>query len=325
MEEYDLLLFNLFSVKKIVQMKETIKRLIAGFSIGGVVIVLLNHLFFWYGIFALLIILFFNFLGLREYFNAAKRNTTEKPISFLGHFFGLLIIFFYYFEFLYISREFHQFFPFFLDFLEKFNSFKNPIIPLIVLLIILSKTYSMMFRPLEGNIYNTMSTVTGVLYISLPFALVLPMLALEEGIFIFTYVALGTIMTDVGGYFGGRWFGKHNAGLKVSPKKTYEGYIAGIIYANIFNLAYLYIWISLHPELNLKVIPGYIESIVITLIISLISIFGDLVESAIKRDAKIKDSSNIIPGHGGVLDLVDAMLFTLPLGYFYFYIKIHFF
>jgi phosphatidate cytidylyltransferase len=172
-----------------------------------------------------------------------------------------------------------------------------------------------------------MSTVTGVLYVALPFATVLPMLVLKEGIFIFVYTALATIMTDVGAYFAGRWFGKHNAGLKVSPKKTWEGYIGGIIFANLFNLVFLYLWKYFHPDLSkdsLIILPSYLESIILTLFFSFVSIFGDLVESALKRDAKLKDSSSIIPGHGGVLDLVDAMLFTFPLGYFYFYIKIKF-
>ncbi|MCS7205036.1 MAG: phosphatidate cytidylyltransferase [Leptospiraceae bacterium] len=305
-------------------MSETLKRIIAGFSIGGIVILLLNFLYFLYAIPALLFIYLFAFLGLEEYYRLVDRGVSGRPIKFLGHFFGFLILISYYAQFLYESKEHLEFPPVFLDFLETYQNIKNPVIPILVIFVIVTKTYSMMFRPIEGNTYNVMSTITGVLYVFLPLSIVLPMLSLDEGIFIFVFVAFSTIMTDVGGYFGGRWFGKHNAGLKVSPRKTWEGYIAGVLFANLFNLGFLYVWIKVLSNLSSKsllILPSYWEASILTLVFSFATIFGDLVESAIKRDAKAKDSSTIIPGHGGVLDLVDAMLFTFPLGYFYFYIK----
>lgn len=308
-------------------MGETLKRLIAGFTIGGIVILLLNTLHFFYGIHAIFFILIFVLIGLEEYYRLTDKGIDGKPIRPLGYIFGILMVLSYYTEFLYESRNILSFNEHFLSFITTYQEIKNPVIPILVLFVIITKSYSMMFRPLDGNAYNVMSTVTGVLYVALPFATVLPMLVLKEGIFIFVYTALATIMTDVGAYFAGRWFGKHNAGLKVSPKKTWEGYIGGIIFANLFNLVFLYLWKYFHPDLSkdsLIILPSYLESIILTLFFSFVSIFGDLVESALKRDAKLKDSSSIIPGHGGVLDLVDAMLFTFPLGYFYFYIKIKF-
>jgi phosphatidate cytidylyltransferase len=308
-------------------MGETLKRLIAGFTIGGIVILLLNTLHFFYGIHAIFFILIFVLIGLEEYYRLTDKGIDGKPIRPLGYIFGILMVLSYYTEFLYESRNLLSFNEHFLSFITTYQEIKNPVIPILVLFVIITKSYSMMFRPLDGNAYNVMSTVTGVLYVALPFATVLPMLVLKEGIFIFVYTALATIMTDVGAYFAGRWFGKHNAGLKVSPKKTWEGYIGGIIFANLFNLVFLYLWKYFHPDLSkdsLIILPSYLESIILTLFFSFVSIFGDLVESALKRDAKLKDSSSIIPGHGGVLDLVDAMLFTFPLGYFYFYIKIKF-
>jgi len=308
-------------------MGETLKRLIAGFTIGGIVILLLNTLHFFYGIHAIFFILIFVLIGLEEYYRLTDKGIDGKPIRPLGYIFGILMVLSYYTEFLYESRDTLSFNEHFLSFITTYQEIKNPVIPILVLFVIITKSYSMMFRPLDGNAYNVMSTVTGVLYVALPFATVLPMLVLKEGIFIFVYTALATIMTDVGAYFAGRWFGKHNAGLKVSPKKTWEGYIGGIIFANLFNLVFLYLWKYFHPDLSkdsLIILPSYLESIILTLFFSFVSIFGDLVESALKRDAKLKDSSSIIPGHGGVLDLVDAMLFTFPLGYFYFYIKIKF-
>lgn len=308
-------------------MQETLKRIISGFSIGGLVILLLNHIHFFYGIPVFLVILLFSFLGLEEYYRLTDKGIEGKAIKPLGYFFAFLFILSYYFEYLYASKDFFSFSGNILVFLENYQKIKNPIIPILVLFTIFTKTYSMMFRPIEGNTYNSVVTIVGVLYTTLPLSIVMPMLVLPQGIFIFVFVALATIMTDVGAYFGGRWFGKHNAGLKVSPKKTWEGYIAGIVFSNLFNIVFLYLWIYFHPNLEQRdfiIIPSYLESIILTLIFSFISIFGDLVESALKRDAKQKDSSSLIPGHGGILDLIDAMLFTFPFGYFYFYIKIQF-
>lgn len=308
-------------------MSETLKRILAGFTIGGIVIVLLNSLYFFYGLHALLFIMLVAFLGLEEYYRLTDKGIDGKPIKFLGYIFGFLFLLSYYLEFLSESSHVLTFNENILWFINKYQEIKNPVIPILIIFLIKTKSYSMMFRPLDGNAYNVMSTITGVLYTVLPLSIILPMLVLKSGIFIFVYVALATIMTDVGAYFAGRWFGKHNAGLKVSPKKTWEGYIGGVIFANLFNIGFIYFWLYFHPDLDgesLKIIPSYLESIILTFIFSLISIFGDLVESALKRDAKTKDSSSIIPGHGGVLDLVDAMLFTFPLGYFYFYIKIKF-
>lgn len=308
-------------------MQETLKRILSGFTIAGVVILLLNHLHFLYGIPILLAILFFSLLGLEEYYRLTDKGLEGRAVRFLGFLFAFLLVFSYYLEYLYLSKDVLSYPDGISWFLEKYQKIKNPIVPILIFFVILIKTYSMMFRPIEGNTYNSMVTITGVLYTTLPLAVILPMLVLTQGVFVFVFTALGTIMTDVGAYFGGRWFGKHNAGLRVSPRKTWEGYIAGIFFANLFNLGFLYSWIYFHPNLTteeLKILPKYWESIILTFLFSFISIFGDLVESAIKRDAKTKDSSSLIPGHGGVLDLVDAMLFTFPIGYYYFYVKIQF-
>lgn len=305
-------------------MSETSKRILAGSLIGIIVILLLQFLYVFYALPALLFIAVVGYLGLEEFYNFVDKGIAGKPIRFLGRIFGILILVSYYLEFLYASRDILDF-PFILEgILEEYYRLRNPVIPVLILFLLSSMTYSMLFRPLDGQAYNVMSTVTGVLYVFLPLATVLPMLSLQEGKFVFVFTALGTIMTDVGGYFGGRWFGKHNAGLKVSPRKTWEGYITGILFANAFNLAFLYFWLKFQnkniPETSVT-IPSYMEASLVTLALSLIGIFGDLVESALKRDARVKDSSQIIPGHGGVLDLMDAMLFTFPAGYFYFYIK----
>jgi phosphatidate cytidylyltransferase len=119
-------------------------------------------------------------------------------------------------------------------------------------------------------------------------------------------VMLLTIANDTGGFFVGVRFGKHKMAPVISPRKTWEGFIGGLI---------------LQLLIGVFVVPGHLLSIsmlqgfVMALVLTLTATFGDLIESAIKRDLHIKDSSDVIPGHGGVLDRVDAHLINAFVGW----------
>ncbi len=122
-------------------------------------------------------------------------------------------------------------------------------------------------------------------------------------------------ITDSGAYFTGRAFGKHKLAPHLSPKKTVEGSLGGIISCILCSL--LYIWIlntifsySIFDEHN------YLYITIISVIASIVSQFGDLALSAIKRDFGIKDYGNILPGHGGILDRFDSTLFAAPVVYY---------
>lgn len=117
---------------------------------------------------------------------------------------------------------------------------------------------------------------------------------------------------DSGAYFAGRRFGKNKLAPNVSPKKTYEGMIGGLL------LCLLVIAAVSYTLVDLTVQQRYIF-IVLSLGCAVISILGDLLESMVKRKAGIKDSGNLLPGHGGLLDRIDSMMATVPLfaiGYF---------
>lgn len=113
--------------------------------------------------------------------------------------------------------------------------------------------------------------------------------------------------TDTGAYFSGRFFGKHKLALKLSPKKTVEGAIGGLLFsilsAVIFNLYYQIFSVGL--------------IILIAFIISIMGQLGDLIESSLKRFVNIKDSGKIIPGHGGILDRFDSTITTAPILYYF--------
>lgn len=126
---------------------------------------------------------------------------------------------------------------------------------------------------------------------------------LNEDINIILYLLLITILTDTFAYIGGKLFGKHKLIERISPNKTIEGSIIGSIFGIVFpSIFYLYM-----------VNPGelFIKVIALTLILSLIGQLGDLVFSSIKRHYNIKDFSNIMPGHGGILDRLDSIIFVL--------------
>jgi phosphatidate cytidylyltransferase len=111
---------------------------------------------------------------------------------------------------------------------------------------------------------------------------------------------------DTAAYYGGRAFGRHPLAPVISPKKTWEGAAASVLVSGILAVLYLGHFLPAVP---------YWEVIIMAVIGNVAGQFGDLVESAIKRGAGVKDSSNLLPGHGGMLDRVDSSLFSLPFVY----------
>jgi phosphatidate cytidylyltransferase len=111
---------------------------------------------------------------------------------------------------------------------------------------------------------------------------------------------------DSGAYYVGRAFGKHKMAPRVSPKKSWEGAAASVVASVLVGGAYLF-----------RFIPGMsvAGAIGLTVVANAAGQLGDLAESAIKRGGAVKDSSAILPGHGGFLDRVDSTLFTLPVIY----------
>lgn len=122
--------------------------------------------------------------------------------------------------------------------------------------------------------------------------------------------------TDTGAYFSGKFFGKHKLIPKVSPKKTIEGSIGGVLFSIILTCLYI---AFLKNILHLESIGGasYIGISVLSVIASVFSQFGDLATSVIKRDSKVKDFGMILPGHGGIMDRFDSVVFIAPMVLYY--------
>jgi phosphatidate cytidylyltransferase len=117
--------------------------------------------------------------------------------------------------------------------------------------------------------------------------------------------------TDIGAYMIGRQIGRHKLMPKVSPNKTVEGFVGGILSAVVVAAVYLLV--------DRQVVGNYsfVVTLVLVVIFSIFAQFGDLVESAIKRHFGVKDSGKLIPGHGGILDRFDSLIFVFPIMHFF--------
>ncbi len=131
---------------------------------------------------------------------------------------------------------------------------------------------------------------------------------MEGGRFLVLVPCVIAFMADTGAYFAGRAFGRHKLAPIISPKKTIEGAIGGVLSAMAAMALYAMIL-----QLGFKMTVNYFYAVIYGAVGSLGSIVGDLVFSVIKRQAKIKDYGNILPGHGGILDRFDSMVVVAPL------------
>ena len=174
---------------------------------------------------------------------------------------------------------------------------------------VIIEIYRKKSRPFE----NIAITTTGLLYVALPLAL-LNQLYLPDSAYFFGFPAylLGyfiiTWVYDTGAYLYGKPFGKHKFFERISPKKTWEGTIAGTVVAGLtaFCLSLL--------------VPGIplTDWLMLALLVVIFGTFGDLSESLFKRSLNIKDSGNILPGHGGILDRFDTVFISAPFVFLYF-------
>ncbi len=182
---------------------------------------------------------------------------------------------------------------------------------LVVLLVLVE-----LFRNKGSALLNLGSTLLGFAYVAGLWSFLLLIRELPRGTNI-SYESAGTWLVmllatiwvcDTAAYFTGLAFGRHKLFERVSPKKTWEGAIGGLIFAILMAAAAHYWFVR---DLRL------IDSLVVGFIIGTIGQLSDLAESLFKRDAGVKDSSGLIPGHGGVLDRFDSEMLVAPLVYLY--------
>ena len=138
----------------------------------------------------------------------------------------------------------------------------------------------------------------------------------DQGRYFVMLLVVVTKFTDMGAYIIGSTLGRHKMIPRISPKKTWEGTIGGIAFAVGGAVMCLY-W---PHQLSAGIVASGMNlthALTLGLLLGIAAVIGDLAESLIKREAGVKDSSNILPGHGGALDMLDSFLFTAPLLYIY--------
>jgi phosphatidate cytidylyltransferase len=153
---------------------------------------------------------------------------------------------------------------------------------------------------------------TAVLYVAVPLGLLVWVWRQTDGTFHLLFALIVIWAGDTAGYYVGKNFGKHKSSPRISPNKTWEGTLASFGAALLVGaIAARYFWGG----------DGYAELIILAAFLNVAGQFGDLAESGLKRRAGVKDSSSLIPGHGGVLDRIDALLFAAPVLWYYWFWK----
>jgi phosphatidate cytidylyltransferase len=225
-------------------------------------------------------------IGMYEYFTAVKG--TIKPMTLFGILSGVGLM---------------------LLFLEQDAViYLLPAVTAIVLVSISIPVFSTKY-----NFLGAGATLVGVFYVSLLFGHLYMIRSIPgTGVYLVWFVFICSWLTDTFAYFTGRLFGKNRLSPVISPKKTVEGSIGGILFSTAGCIAYS---IYLNSTGIISIPIGH--ALIIGFVSSIASQIGDLAASAIKRAVGVKDYGKIMPGHGGMLDRFDSILFVAPLIYYY--------
>ncbi|WP_294371527.1 phosphatidate cytidylyltransferase [uncultured Clostridium sp.] len=228
-------------------------------------------------------------MALWEFYNALRQNKL-KPIDLAGYI--LLAVY-------YLTG----------------NNFET------MMYILVAATFLLLIVPvvnLEYTFIDVALTLLGFVYAGILFGTVYLVNAKENGNYLVWLIFISSWLSDTAAYYSGKFFGKHKLCPKVSPKKTVEGSIGGLLGATIFSGIF---GIIVNRYANIMPIYNYF---IIGALCGVFGQFGDLVASSIKRYVGIKDYSNLIPGHGGILDRFDSIIFSATVIFYYltFIIKI---
>lgn len=163
------------------------------------------------------------------------------------------------------------------------------------------------FRSSKSTILNLSSLFAGIFYVAVPITIIQYLFFTEYNPFLVLSIFFIIWMNDSAAYVIGSLLGKHKLAPKISPNKTWEGAIGGLVASLVL------VWLLPHSYLPFTAL----ERTFLALIVVIFSTLGDLFQSKLKRSVDIKDSGDILPGHGGILDRIDSMLFAFPAVFIY--------
>jgi phosphatidate cytidylyltransferase len=177
------------------------------------------------------------------------------------------------------------------------------LLPVLLLAVI---TLSLTSRDLSKALGFAAATALAIIYIFVAWSFAIPLRAASPWWILFALSI--TWAGDIAAYYVGRAVGRHKLAPRISPGKSWEGAIASAAAAVLFGVAF-------NRQFSLGLVDG--EMALLSLIANMAGQIGDLAESAFKRGAGMKDSSNLLPGHGGFLDRLDSTLFSMPVVYYF--------
>lgn len=171
-----------------------------------------------------------------------------------------------------------------------------------------------LYIPKENALKSLSASLSSQLYVALP----LTLMALTHYVFGWEVILVMFVMiwlNDTGAYCVGCTFGKNKLFERISPKKSWEGFLGGLLFTVLAGVV-AFLWLSDKFTTDLAQF-NMIEWVLFGALVTAFSTWGDLCESLLKRTAGVKDSGNIIPGHGGILDRIDSMLFVAPVTFIF--------
>lgn len=194
-----------------------------------------------------------------------------------------------------------------LIYLEIPYSYFLPLLLLLIILLVLP-----IYQQIDNPFSSMQFSLFGSLYITLPLVIInlIQQYSASKGVPITLALFIVIWTNDTFAYLSGMAFGKHRLFEKLSPKKSWEGFFGGLVMGIVAALIFNYFF----PEM------GMLFWVLFAVITCISAVFGDFVESLIKRTANIKDSGSILPGHGGILDRIDSLLLTVPVIYIYLFL-----
>ena len=261
--------------------------------LSGAVVAALMLLFTWLsGLYLLTFLLVISVIGMYEFYHAVGLLDDGKRINTIT---GMG----------YVLAAVYYVFMYFAD-----NKMFAVIFVSVVLLLMLLSSYVFTFPKYMAK--SIVYTFYGFFYVAVMLSFIFLTRELADGIFIVWLIFLSSWFCDVFAYLTGMLIGKHKLAPVLSPKKSVEGAVGGIVFPALFGGIYGY-FVKGYVDPGFPIVPVFA---ILCAVGAAVSQIGDLSASAVKRNFDIKDYGSLIPGHGGILDRFDSVIFTAPMIYF---------
>lgn len=230
-------------------------------------------------------------IGLYEFYNIVGKNGFS-PFRISGIVTGVWLFVAYWFS---VRKNFSV----------DYHFLRQEIFVALIFWLLLIQTFT---RSTKDAVKNISVTIFGILYIFFLLSFAITLRYLHNGVCILVMVLLVSKFGDIGGYLLGRKYGKHKLAKVISPNKTIEGACFSLLFSVLIAVIF-----SLIPAIKVFSLKW---SVVFGIIVGFSALLGDLAESLLKRDANVKDAGNLVPAFGGILDVIDCLLISMPVAYY---------